>query len=99
MATFKGITLPNGETYLPEGSGATEKEWQLFQTIELKEDTLTYKFTDLDFTEFMIEAVVLTNESEITESSVQVYINDFYIAGLITQKIVVQIRIKGKCCN
>ena len=41
----------------------------------------------------------LNQNDEITESSVQVYINDFYIAGLITQKIVVQIRIKGKCCN
>lgn len=38
MATFKGITLPDGETYLPEGGGgSSEKEWELVKTITLEE--------------------------------------------------------------
>lgn len=48
MATFKGITLPDGTTYFPEGGGgSSEKEWELVKTITL-EKQIAYITETLD---------------------------------------------------
>ena len=75
------FTIPRGEC-----SGEIEKPWTLFKTIELNDDTYSYEFTDLNFSELLIIGSGLINLSETSNSAVEIIINDCKMPGLISQK-------------
>ena len=69
----------------PPSSGE-EKPWGLFQEITGDGDTLSWEWTDLDFTEFLFVGVGLTNVSENTDSIIIIEINEKETARIDTQK-------------
>lgn len=80
-AAVLDFTIPRGES-----GGESEKPWQLFNTIEATEDTGSFEFTGLNFSEFMFIGSGLVNVSETTDSSVMISINDYQMCGLVSQK-------------
>ena len=80
-AAVLDFTIPRGES-----GGESKKPWQLFKTIELNEDTYSYEFTGLNFSELIIIGSGIINLSETTNSAVVISINDYEMPGLISQK-------------
>lgn len=80
-AAVLDFTIPRGES-----GGESKKPWTLFKTIELNEDTYSYEFTDLNFSELLIIGSGLINLSETSNSAVVISINDYEMPGLISQR-------------
>ena len=64
-AAVLDFTIPRGES-----GGESKKPWTLFKTIELNEDTYSYEFTGLNFSELIIIGSGIINLSETTNSAV-----------------------------
>lgn len=80
-AAVLDFTIPRGES-----GGESKKPWTLFKTIELNEDTYSYEFTGLNFSELIIIGSGIINLSETTNSTVVISINDYEMPGLISQR-------------
>lgn len=78
VLTPSGWAAPSGE----------EKQWKLFQTITGDGDTVSWEWTDLDFTEFLFVGTGLINTSGTTDSTLQIYVNGDNIASIDTKKSV-----------
>ena len=83
MSTVQRIQLPDGSTVNLPGGGS--KEWQLFQTVTADEETASFSWDDLDFTEFLFVATGLKNKTT-TDSLVTITINEFKVASLSSKK-------------
>lgn len=78
VLTPSGWAAPSGE----------EKQWKLFQTITGDGDTVSWEWTDLDFTEFLFVGTGLINTSGTTDSTLRIYVNGDNIASINTKKSV-----------
>lgn len=78
VLTPSGWAAPSGE----------EKQWKLFQTITGDGDTVSWEWTDLDFTEFLFVGTGLINTSGTTDSTLRIYVNGDNIASIDTKKSV-----------
>lgn len=82
MSIAQKIQLPDGSIVNLLGGS---KEWQLFQTVTADEETVSFSWDGLDFTEFLFVATGLKNRTA-TDSSVAIAINESTVATLSSKK-------------
>lgn len=90
MANFKGITLPDGTTYFPEGGGGSaDKEWKLIADVTTEEQVNKVEITqDTEGNPFELEQVHIVVNGKLTDDeSIQqahVVLNSTNFANMLT---------------